>query len=70
MNLNRRSHREDLLFVIALLLPAVFAAGARYFESDAQITQIAQAQHRAVEDVSAEQAPTNLDLVQSTLALR
>jgi len=69
MNLNRRSHREDLLFVIALLLPAVFA-GARYFESDAQITQIAQAQHRAVEDVSAAQAPPNLDLVQSTLALR
>ena len=46
MNLNRRSHKEDALFVIALLVPAIFA-GARYIESDRQITQIAQAQTRA-----------------------
>jgi hypothetical protein len=46
MNLNRRSHKEDALFVIALLVPAIFA-GARYLESERQITQIAQAQTRA-----------------------
>jgi hypothetical protein len=46
MNLNRRSHKEDALFVIALLVPAIFAT-ARYLESDRQMTQIAQAQTRA-----------------------
>jgi uncharacterized membrane protein affecting hemolysin expression len=46
MNLNRRSHKEDVLFVLALLVPAIFA-GARYIESDHQMTQIAQAQTRA-----------------------
>ena len=46
MNFNRRSHREDALFVIALLVPAVFA-GARYVESDRQIAQIAQARSEA-----------------------
>jgi hypothetical protein len=46
MNLNRRSHTEDALFVIALLVPAIFA-GVRYLESERQITQIAQAQTRA-----------------------
>ncbi|HWY72158.1 MAG TPA: hypothetical protein VNW98_00840 [Burkholderiaceae bacterium] len=69
MNFNRRSYREDLLFVIALLVPAVFA-GARYFESEAQMTQIAQAQQKAAEVVNAARAPTNLDVVQSTLAAR
>ena len=69
MNFNRRSYREDLLFVIALLVPAVFA-GARYFESEAQMTQIAQAQHKTAEVVSAAKAPTNLDLVQLPLAAR
>jgi hypothetical protein len=48
MNLNRRSHKEDALFVIALLVPAIFA-GARYIESDHQMTQIAQAQTRATQ---------------------
>jgi hypothetical protein len=43
MNFNRSSHRDDLLFVIALLVPAVFA-GARYIESDRQMAQIAQIQ--------------------------
>jgi hypothetical protein len=42
MNFNRRSHRDDWLFVVALLVPAVFA-GARYFEADRQMAQIAQA---------------------------
>jgi hypothetical protein len=69
MNFNRRSYREDVLFVIALLVPAVFA-GARYFESDAQMTQIAQAQHQTAEAASAAQAPTGPELVQSALAAR
>ncbi|HWS66807.1 MAG TPA: hypothetical protein VN325_28930 [Steroidobacteraceae bacterium] len=43
MNFNRRSYRDDLLFVVALLVPAVFA-GARYVESELQIVQIEQAQ--------------------------
>jgi uncharacterized protein YfaQ (DUF2300 family) len=42
MRFNRSGHRDDLLFVIALLLPAIFA-GARYFQSDREMTQIAQA---------------------------
>jgi hypothetical protein len=43
MKFNRRGYRDDLLFVIALLVPAIFA-GARYLESDRQMTEIAQAQ--------------------------
>jgi len=43
MNFNRRSYHDDLLFVVALLVPAVFA-GARYVESELQIVQIEQAQ--------------------------
>jgi len=45
MNFNRPGCRDDWLFVIALALPATFA-GARYFESDRQMTEIAQAQER------------------------
>ena len=45
MNFNRPGCRDDWLFVIALVLPAAFAA-ARYFESDRQIAQIAQAQEK------------------------
>ncbi len=47
MNLNRRTHREDALFVIALLVPAIFAT-ARYLQSDREMTQIAQAQASSV----------------------
>lgn len=43
MNFKLSNHRDDLLFVIVLLLPGIFA-GARYFESDRQMTEIAQAQ--------------------------
>jgi hypothetical protein len=46
MNLNRRSHKEDALFVIALLVPTIFA-GARFVETQHQMTQIAQAQVQA-----------------------
>lgn len=42
MNTNRRSHREDVLFVLTLLVPAFFA-GARYVQSDHEMTLIAQA---------------------------
>jgi hypothetical protein len=46
MNFTCRSRRDDWLFVIALLVPAVFAS-ARYFESERQIAQIAQAEPRS-----------------------
>jgi hypothetical protein len=45
MNFNRSGHRDNLLFVILLLLPVIFA-GARYFESERHMDQIAQAQVR------------------------
>ena len=46
MNFNRSGHRDDFLFVIALLLPALFA-GARYVQSDHEMVQIAQAHSRS-----------------------
>ena len=57
MNLNRRSHREDALFVIALLVPAMFAM-ARYVQSHREMTQIAQAQ--AASAVAQSHAPARL----------
>jgi hypothetical protein len=42
MNMNRQSRREDVLFVIALLVPAIFA-GARYTESTQQMALVARA---------------------------
>jgi len=57
MNLNRRSRREDALFVIALLVPAIFAT-ARYFESDREMTRIAQAHEISV--AAADHAPKQL----------
>jgi hypothetical protein len=42
MNLNRRSHREEVLFVLALVVPAIFA-GARYVQSEREIALISQA---------------------------
>jgi hypothetical protein len=47
------------LFVIALLVPAIFAT-ARYFESDRQMTQIAQAQSKPARVASANGAQANL----------
>jgi hypothetical protein len=43
MNFNRQRHREDVLFVIALVIPAVLSM-TRYVETQRQITQIARAQ--------------------------
>jgi hypothetical protein len=59
MNFNCRSHREDALFVIALLVPAVFA-GARHLESDRQMDQIAQARSQAAVVVFETHAPAPL----------
>ena len=42
MNFARPSQRENLLFVIVLLLPPVFA-GARYIESVRQLAHMSQA---------------------------
>jgi hypothetical protein len=64
MNFNRRSHREDALFVIALLVPAVFA-GARYVESDRQIAQIAQARSQAAVVAFQGHAPAPLLVAQA-----
>jgi hypothetical protein len=47
MNFNRPGHRDDVLFVIAILVTAV-VTGARYFESDRQMDQIARAHAQAV----------------------
>ena len=41
MNVSRHSLFDDLLFVMVLLLPPVFA-GARYVESDPQLAHIFQ----------------------------
>jgi len=59
MNLNRRSRKEDALFVIALLVPAIFA-GARYIESDRQMTQIAQAQTHATSVAAESRLPASV----------
>jgi hypothetical protein len=64
MNFNRRSHREDALFVIALLVPAIFA-GARYVESDRQMDQIAQARSQAAVVVFERHAPAPLVVAQT-----
>jgi hypothetical protein len=45
MNISR-SRIEDVLFVFALMIPALIA-GARFVETDRQIEQIAQAQRPA-----------------------
>ena len=42
MNMTRQSRRDDVLFVIALLVPAIFA-GARYTESTQEMALIAKA---------------------------
>jgi len=59
MNINRRSHFEDALFVIALLVPAFFA-GARYADSDRQMTQIAQARSQTSSVAFESHAPAPL----------
>lgn len=58
MNFNRRSHLEDALFVITLLVPAVFAT-VRYIETNRQLEQIAQAQSRSVSVAVDNHAPSS-----------
>jgi len=64
MNINRRSHLDDALFVIALLVPAFFA-GARYVESDRQMTQIAQARSQTAVVAVERHAPAPLVIARS-----
>jgi len=64
MNFNRRSHLEDVLFVITLLVPAIFAS-ARYVETERQIVQIAQAQSHSASVAVAAPAPSNAVIAQA-----
>jgi hypothetical protein len=64
MNFNRRSHMEDALFVIALLVPAIFS-GARYVESDRQMTQIAQARSHVAPVALEGKAPATVVLAKA-----
>jgi len=57
MNFNRRSHLDDVLFVITILVPAI-VAGTRYVETDRQITQIAQAQSHSAPVAADTRAPS------------
>lgn len=61
MKFDRSGNKDDWLFVIALLLPAVFA-GARFLESDRQMTQIAQAhaKHESVAKNSPVRVPVRV----------
>jgi len=43
MNFRRTRHREDVLFVIALVIPTVLSA-VRYFQTERQMMQIVRAQ--------------------------
>jgi len=64
MNFNRRSHLEDVLFVITLLVPAIFAS-ARYVETERQIIQIAQAQSHSASVAVDAPAPSNAVIAQA-----
>jgi hypothetical protein len=68
MNFSRPNRREDILFVIALLVPAFFS-GARYLETDRQLEQIAHAAtHGTV--LAAARAPAPIALAQAELGAR
>ena len=58
MNFKFAPHRDDALFVIALLLPAVFA-GVRYVESDREVTQLVQARTQAQLAAAKTHSPVN-----------
>jgi hypothetical protein len=58
MNFKFSPHRDDVLFVIALLLPAVFA-GARYVQSEREMTQIVQARTQAELAAAKAHSPAN-----------
>lgn len=67
MNFRRRSHWDDILFVTALVLPATMST-ARYFESERQMTQIAQVRHETTEVVLGTRSPFIRDRARSQLA--
>jgi hypothetical protein len=56
MNFSRRSRIEDALFVIALLVPAM-VGGARYLQSDREMTLIARAHAPATSVAASAPAP-------------
>jgi hypothetical protein len=68
MNFKRRGSWDDALFVIVLIVPAALST-ARYFESERQMTQIAQAQRKTTEVVLDARPPAGLDRAPA-LALR
>jgi hypothetical protein len=63
MNFSRQSRLEDILFVIALMVPAFFS-GARYLETDRQLEQIARAGTHATV-LAAVHAPAPIVLAQA-----
>jgi hypothetical protein len=68
MNFKRNSHREDVLFILALVIPAVMST-TRYFETERQMTQIARAQSGNTEvALQARPAPSS-NVVRSIVAL-
>jgi len=69
MNFKRASHREDVLFTIALVIPAVLSA-ARYLENEQQMTQIVRAQAATAQVARDARPDTSPDLAGSILALR
>lgn len=52
MNMNRQSRREDVLFVIALLIPAI-VAGARFNESSHETAELLARQSTPIQVVLA-----------------
>ncbi|HEY4038788.1 MAG TPA: hypothetical protein VGM15_08200 [Burkholderiaceae bacterium] len=68
MNFKRPRHREDVLFVIALVIPAVLSA-ARYFQTERQMTQIARAQSASAQVALDARPATSPGPEGSTLAL-
>jgi hypothetical protein len=68
LNSYRRCHGDDVLFVLALVVPALFA-GQRFFESRQEMAAIAQAQQaRAAAVARASDAPRERVAAVETIA--
>lgn len=61
MNFRNHGYTDDWLFVIALLLPVVFA-GTRYFEARHEMVQIAQARSHGAPTAEDSRARTDIHL--------
>jgi hypothetical protein len=61
MKFNFFAHRDDWLFVIVLLLPAV-VAGTRFLQSEREMTQIVQARAQAELAAADSKTPKNTHL--------